>query len=183
MALGAFGTCLQSARAMRSFHKSGHRSKLGDVAGRRLRHRGHICLRSGIGLHVVLALGGIAAYILTDEQHFGKTSRLVLRRRGGDHHTEPGPHHAERRRYRLEEPVGQAVGKSLDHPAGELVTVAADDKPGPERRPAHRRRWHGRVPGHRAPRARRGRDTGRRRRHRLPQNRHPARTRTQQPVT
>ncbi|HEV2243016.1 MAG TPA: hypothetical protein VGR98_18385 [Streptosporangiaceae bacterium] len=83
---------------MRSFRKGAHRSKLGNVAGRRLRHRGRICLRSGIGLHVVLALGGIAAYIVTDEQYFGKTSRLfflLLKRHGGDHHAEPGQHHAE----------------------------------------------------------------------------------------
>ena len=87
---------------MRSFHKGGHQSKLGDVAGRRLRHRGHICLRSGIGLHVVLALGGIAAYILTDEQYFGKAGRLLLQRHAGDQHTEPGQHHAEPGRHHAE---------------------------------------------------------------------------------
>ena len=42
------------------------------MAGRRLRYRGHIRLRSGIGLHDVLVLSGTAAYILTDEQDFGK---------------------------------------------------------------------------------------------------------------
>jgi hypothetical protein len=130
-----------------------------------------MCLRSGISLHDVLALGGTAAYILTDGQYFGKTSRL-LERHGRDRHAEPRHHHAEPRRYQLEEPVAQAVGKSRDIPAGELVTIAADDKPDPERRPAHRRRWHGWVAGHRAPRPRRDRDTGRRGQHRLPQEDH-----------
>jgi hypothetical protein len=146
------------ARRVRRSHKDAHNhgyTAQYKTDRRRLRHLGHIRFRVSLGL-LVDALG--FTHILTRKNPLGNSEYLAVRH-GQRDQSQPEP-----------EPLGRAVRVAI-----------ADAKPAhplsPQGGPGHRRRRHGRISARPAPRARRSRDPGRCREHRLPQEGH------QEPLT